>query len=354
MTMSIGGVAIWCMHFVGMSAVTLYSPAGEQLQVGFRLDLTLVSLVVVLALTYLGLYIGTRDKSFMMDKSDIIDGFVAKVETMSIAEIRHMKHANVFLGSALFSNLLPFAVGGVFIATGVCVMHYIGMMAMVFDGTILWDAGIVAASVLIALVAATAALWIMFRLLAMFPNIELLRVACAVVAAVAVNGMHYTGMAAATFRYFPNKPKDFSSPVTGSNEARIGAIIAAVVFICLVFIIAVSDLRVWYHNLSKIYHELDSTLEGALNEESRAKREAYFRGYCRLRDQDGAFKAVSEFKAQSKNYAAVINRSSFNCPTPKSIAGDLGHKSSRIAPLSYAVGSSPPPVEKEDLEAALM
>ena len=143
-----------------------------------------------------------------MDRSDFINGFVAKVETMRIAEIRHKKHANEFIGSALFTNLLPLAIGGLFIAAGVCVMHYIGMMAMVFDGTILWDGGIVAASVLIALVAATAALWIMFRLLAMFPNIELLRVACAGVAAVAVNGMHYTGMAAATFHYIPNKPKD--------------------------------------------------------------------------------------------------------------------------------------------------
>ena len=258
MAMSIGGVAIWCMHFVGMSAVTLYSPSGQQLQMGFRLDLTLVSLLVVLALTYMGLYIGTRDKRFTMDRSDFINGFVAKVETMSIAEIRHMKHANEFIGSSLFTNLLPLAIGGLFIAAGVCVMHYIGMMAMVFDGTILWNGGIVAASVLIALVAATAALWIMFRLLAMFPNIELLRVVCAVVAAVAVNGMHYTGMAAATFHYIPNKPKDFTSPVTGSEEATTGAIIAAAIFVCFVFIIAVSDLRVWYHNLSKIYYELDS------------------------------------------------------------------------------------------------
>ena len=353
--MSIGGVAIWCMHFVGMSAVTLYSPAGVQLQVGFRLDFTLVSLIVVLFLTYVGLYIGTRDKSFTMDKSDLIDGFVAKVETMTISEIRHMKHANDFLGSALFTNLLPLAIGGVFIAAGVCVMHYIGMMAMVFDGTILWDGGIVAASVLIALVAATAALWIMFRLLAMFPNIELLRVVCAVVAALAVNGMHYTGMAAATFRYIPNKPQNFSSPVTGSEMARIGAIVAAVIFISLVFIIAVSDLRVWYHNLSKIYNELDSTLEGVLNEDSRAKREAYFKSYCRLRDQDGTFRAVSEFKVQSKNYSVLVDRSSNNAPVSKCTIRNLDQKSSRIMPLSYKLAqSSLPKGSLPDLETGLV
>ena len=101
----------------------------------------------------------------------------------------------------------------------------------------------------------------------MFPNIELLRVACAVVAALAVNGMHYTGMAAATFHYIPNKPQDFSSLVTGSAEAMIGAIVAAAVFLFAIFIIAVSDLRVWYHNLSKIYHELVFILNG----ESRFK-----------------------------------------------------------------------------------
>jgi NO-binding membrane sensor protein with MHYT domain len=56
-----------------------------------------------------------------------------------------------------------------------------------------WNVGIVATSVVIAVVAATVAFWILFRLLALYPHYEILRIAGAVVASIAVNGMHYTG-----------------------------------------------------------------------------------------------------------------------------------------------------------------
>lgn len=42
-------------------------------------------------------------------------------------------------------------------------------------------------------IAATAAYWILFRLLALYPRMEALRFVSACVAALAVNGMHYTG-----------------------------------------------------------------------------------------------------------------------------------------------------------------
>jgi NO-binding membrane sensor protein with MHYT domain len=68
------------------------------------------------------------------------------------------------------------------------------MEAMVIEHCkMTWNVGIVAASAIIAVVAATVAFWILFRLLALYPHYEILRIAGAVVAAVAVNGMHYTG-----------------------------------------------------------------------------------------------------------------------------------------------------------------
>ncbi len=67
------------------------------------------------------------------------------------------------------------------------------MWAMSFDGHIVWDEGIIAASILIALVASTAAFWILFRLLSLYPHMEVLRLASAFIMALAVCGMHYTG-----------------------------------------------------------------------------------------------------------------------------------------------------------------
>jgi NO-binding membrane sensor protein with MHYT domain len=66
-------------------------------------------------------------------------------------------------------------------------------MILFFNIVSEWDWGIVAASVLIAVVAATAAFWILFAALPLRPDLEILRVLAAVIAAVAVCGMHYTG-----------------------------------------------------------------------------------------------------------------------------------------------------------------
>jgi NO-binding membrane sensor protein with MHYT domain len=82
-------------------------------------------------------------------------------------------------------------IGGAITGGGVAAMHYTGMAAMRVAGTITYDPGLVAASVIIAVVAATAAL--LFTIAARRPGHI---VGAALIMAVAVCGMHYTAMAA--------------------------------------------------------------------------------------------------------------------------------------------------------------
>jgi hypothetical protein len=70
-------------------------------------------------------------------------------------------------------------------------MHYTGMAALRIPGTIGYDISLVAASVLVAVVAATVALWFTVTVNGWWP-----RVFAAAVMGVAVTGMHYTGMSA--------------------------------------------------------------------------------------------------------------------------------------------------------------
>ena len=313
------------MHFVGMSAVTLSNADGQDLPIKFRVDLTITSLIAVLVFTALGLWIGGRDKAFIQDHQDIVDSFVESLRRKSITEIRNMKHKNVLLREALFRNMLPLLIGGFFIGSGVCIMHYIGMLAMVFDGYMEWNAGIVAASCLIALVAATAALWIMFRLLAMFPNWELLRFICAVVMAIAVNGMHYTGMAAATFKYEAGKAEDSQHFLVSVQLAVMVALIASVLFISFVFVIAVSDLRIWYHNASRILFELDNVLEPALREESKEKRLEFLEAYAKFRGVDGE-RYAQEFRNSGRKMSRSNSKSIF-VGTRHSVVNNIGSNS---------------------------
>ena len=190
----LGGVTIWSMHFIGMNAVILINPeTNEIVPIQFKILETIVSLIVVSILAYVGLYIVARNKVYTQDKADAIDSFIRDARNLSMNEIRSMKSKFDLLISLLTEDLKSLIVGGIIGASGVCVMHYIGMGAVVFEGYIKWNIGIVVASLLIALVAATAGFWMLFRLLSLFPYVELLRGVCALIITAAVNGMHYTG-----------------------------------------------------------------------------------------------------------------------------------------------------------------
>jgi NO-binding membrane sensor protein with MHYT domain len=85
------------------------------------------------------------------------------------------------------------AVAGPLTGAGVTLMHYLGMSGMRFGGYFEWSMNLVLLSIVIAIAAATAALWLAFHT----PR-RLYRIAASFVMAAAVCAMHYTGMAAAT------------------------------------------------------------------------------------------------------------------------------------------------------------
>jgi NO-binding membrane sensor protein with MHYT domain len=87
-------------------------------------------------------------------------------------------------GAALFT-------GGTITGLGIASMHYMGMASMHLHGKLEYNTVTVAASVVIAMVAATAALWAAGQVRGF-----LWSVGASLVMGLAVSGMHYTGMAA--------------------------------------------------------------------------------------------------------------------------------------------------------------
>jgi len=143
------GGGIWSMHFVGMLAFIMPMPAT------YDVWLTLLSLLLPILVVGAGLLILSR-------------------------------YGN---------GIRPLLVAGVLAGLGVVVMHYGGMAAMQMPGvSIGYDPVLVAASVAIAIVAATAAFWLAFRTETLVEH-----AAAAVLMGFAIAGMHYTGMAAAEF-----------------------------------------------------------------------------------------------------------------------------------------------------------
>lgn len=158
---ALGGIGVWSMHFTGMLALQLGMGSG------YAMVETLVSLVAAVAATSVAL------------------AFVA---------LRPDSNLRVLIAGAL-------------LGLGVVFMHYLGMAGMRFPGFIAWSWDVVGVSVLIAVVAASAALWLAFRTRGVA-----VRLAAAMLMGVAVCAMHYTGMAAADFVCTAPPTERFATP----------------------------------------------------------------------------------------------------------------------------------------------
>lgn len=147
------GVGVWSMHFIGMLALRL------PFALGFDLGITALSLLIAVLSSGFALWLVSQPR-------------------------------------------LPawqLAFGALIMGAGISSMHYTGMAAMRMMPGIDYDPTLFGASLLIAVVASGAALWIAFNLRRSTPYVRLARGGAAVVMGIAIVGMHYTGMAAARF-----------------------------------------------------------------------------------------------------------------------------------------------------------
>lgn len=149
------GIGIWSMHFIGMLSMQM------PMMMSYDLWLTLASLGVAV---------------------------IASATALNIA----------VAGKKLSPFRLIFATA--ILSAGVVSMHYIGMAALMLDGSIIWDRRIVGLSVVIAVVASGTALWLAFRLRDKHKGVFINRILAAFVMGAAICAMHYTGMSAAQFQ----------------------------------------------------------------------------------------------------------------------------------------------------------
>jgi len=143
------GGGIWAMHFVAMLAFSIPGMA-----VSYDPGLTVLSLLLAVAVTGAGF---------------------------------------VVMSSAPRSRYKIVA-AGLFMGLGVVGMHYMGMAAMRMAAELRYDHFWIALSVLIAVGAATAALWLAAR-----QSGQIERIGAAILMGIAIAGMHYAGMRGATF-----------------------------------------------------------------------------------------------------------------------------------------------------------
>jgi diguanylate cyclase (GGDEF)-like protein len=170
------GGGIWSMHFIGMLAFSLPVP------LAYDVTITVGSLVIAIAISGFALWIASRSRN----------------------------------------TLSELAASAVVMGLGISAMHYSGMGAILILPAITYDPGILLTSVVIAIVASFAALWLFVRMSQHRTGHEYLTTAgAAVIMGFAISGMHYTGMAASKFA-----PNAYCLTGTGTNSSWLAATVA--------------------------------------------------------------------------------------------------------------------------------
>ena len=144
--LSIGTTGIWVMHFIAMLGYTVPGAA-----IRYNVLITIGSMLIAVIVVGIGL---------------LIVGFAPRT----------------------WRNLL---LAGTLTGIGVAAMHYTGMAAIRMPARMTYSPELFVLSVVIAIVAATAALWAALNLSGARATLG-----AALIMGVAVSGMHYTGMAA--------------------------------------------------------------------------------------------------------------------------------------------------------------
>src|SRR5687767_4094038 len=174
------GGGIWSMHFVAMLAFEMPMPAS------YDPTLTILSLLLAVVAAGVGF--------FVVNRSD--------------------------------AGPASLGLSGAFMGLGIVGMHYTGMAAMRMPAELSYRNGLVAVSVLIAIAAATAALWLSFR-----ATMIAQKLVAASAMGLAIAGMHYTAMRAAMFT--AHSPLQAAHPHAWLDQSNLALALAATTFLIL-------------------------------------------------------------------------------------------------------------------------
>jgi NO-binding membrane sensor protein with MHYT domain/nitrogen-specific signal transduction histidine kinase len=214
------GLGIWSMHFVGMTA---WQPAYPLF---YSVGRTLLSVFIAIVASVFAMLRVVRNQQSGKSSYNLIEA--------------------------------------VLVGSGICAMHYIGMSALQFDKGEMWRSGWVITSLIIAIAASWAAMFLLERSRTDVASLNR-RLLASIAIALAICGMHYAGMEAfmpAAGSICIHQPFSFS----GAVLARIG--VGNALFFTIVLLLAsFREKNVWIEMVSRSHLE---TMDTARRLESMA------------------------------------------------------------------------------------
>jgi diguanylate cyclase (GGDEF)-like protein len=189
------GTGIWATHFVGMLAFSL------PIRLGYETGPTLLSWLAAVAASAVALGLATRER---------------------------LSRRSLALGAASMG-------------TGIFAMHFIGMGALRMSPGIVWQPALVLAAAALAVAASAVALLLFFGLRRFQgPRARLAQSGAALLMGAGVCGLHYTGMAAASF---PTGSVCLSAAGLAGVSLGVTVVLATVLLLAITLFTSVLDAR---------------------------------------------------------------------------------------------------------------
>jgi hypothetical protein len=251
-SLTFNAIALWATQIVGMSAITLFDSNGNEVEIRYRLDLLLVSLVASNLLCQISTIIATKDEVYAMNKVETLEVYIRDSNNMTIGEMRKRKNRNTIVFRTLFQKISILLRGSIGFGAAFLIETYLIITSLIIDeGAIQWNTGPLIGIILFTIVSCNICGWIVFRLLALYPYVESLRFLCSLTIAIAISAIHYIVIGTAvTFIHIPGK-KNLPYLSFSQDQVYIGVIVGSIIFSILVLIIALVDIRFWFYKLSK-------------------------------------------------------------------------------------------------------
>lgn len=193
------GGGIWSMHFVAMLAFSM-----PGIEMSYDLKLTFLSLAIALVFTGTGFFVLNWEK-------------ISRARTLT---------------------------AGLLMGTGVLAMHYVGMQAMRMPATLSYEKTWLAISAMVAIGAATAAIWLASR-----DRKVGHRMLAAAAMGTAISGMHYAGMRAAIFR--SHGVVDIAQGEASVGQASLAILISIVTVLILLIALGAARIERVFHGVQR-------------------------------------------------------------------------------------------------------
>lgn len=197
-----GGIGIWCMHFIGNRATILHSH-GQIASITYSPRFTALSFFLPIVVLTIAFY---------------------------------------FVGTSERADVLYIAGTGALTGAAVCGMHYVGQLGIA-NFRCSYQVGNVVGAAIIAVAASITALGVFFRLRAAWTDNWWKRLICSSILAVAVSGMHWTAAVGTNYHVRDMDKLGMSGGLSATETVIVCATLSCAACVCLIVLTVITNRR---------------------------------------------------------------------------------------------------------------